>query len=248
MKTKIIIALLMAMTINQAFSQTARRPRPPAYAHNYHVQSMHPADFDMLLQTLSTQGSDSRRLLIARQAVENNFLNAGQVARLTSLFSFERNRLELAKIAWHTVIDPGNYFAVFNVFSFNSSVRDLQVYMSAYPRSQPFSSTGRPPQYHHQPIRPMHEANFRQARQVVAAQSFEDSKLHSAKQIAMFNNLSSRQVADLMQVFAFEESRLALAVFAYPYVFDPGNYFLTHRAFRFSSSIEALNRSISYMP
>lgn len=57
--------------------------------------------------------------------------------------------------------------------------------------------------------------------------------------------MTSYQVYELMNAFTFEKNRLDFAIAAYPNVIDPGNYFLTHRALNFNSSVRQLNFAIS---
>jgi hypothetical protein len=59
------------------------------------------------------------------------------------------------------------------------------------------------------------------------------------------NCLFCSQVKEIMLLFSFEASKLEFAKFAYPYVFDQGNYFKLNDAFTFESSIEELNNFIN---
>jgi hypothetical protein len=92
---------------------------------------------------------------------------------------------------------------------------------------------------------PMDQAAFSNAQRTIAAQSFEENRLQVAKQVFSTNCLTSAQVAQIMETFTFEDSRLDFAKFAYGYTFDLGNYFVVNNAFTFSSSIDELNAHIS---
>jgi len=48
------------------------------------------------------------------------------------LFSFEDDKLEFAKYAYGFVYDPENYYQVYDVFDFSSSVDSLKKYISEY--------------------------------------------------------------------------------------------------------------------
>lgn len=246
MKTRIMILALFSLLMMQAQAQRYNRPQSQhTYPGNYQVRPMHPADFDQLHASISRQSTDSRKMRTALHAIENNLMTAEQISSLVSLMSFERNKVDLAKTGWLHVYDPGNYFRVLNMFTFNSSVREMHGYMAANPR--PAHAQHAQPRYKPLPTA-MHPAHFREAKATVAAQAFEDSKMHVARQIAVSNSLTSQQVYELMTLFAFEDTRLDFAIFAYRYVYDPGNYFLTHRAFRFSSSAERLSEAIFRSP
>ena len=48
-----------------------------------------------------------------------------QVKEMLLLFSFENNKLELAKQAYASTVDKRNYSMVYDVFSFNTSKTEL---------------------------------------------------------------------------------------------------------------------------
>lgn len=87
-------------------------------------------------------------------------------------------------------------------------------------------------------------AAFNGLLQTIEAQWFDDTKLAVAQQALMTNYLTSGQVAAILDVFWFEESRLAFAKAAYPRVVDPQNYYLVNNAFWFQSSVEELTAFI----
>jgi len=242
MKTRIMILAIFSLLLMQAQAQHYNRPHNrhthPGY---YNIRPMHPADFDQLYAAVANHSSDSRKIRTAGLAIENNLMTAEQISALVSLMTFERNKVDLAKTGWLYVYDPGNFFRVLNMFTFNSSVREMHAYMAANPRQMPVHNAS--PIYSLHPVT-MHPVHFREAKFTVASQNFEESKLHIARQIAASNSLTSQQVYELMTLFSFESTRLEFAIFAYRYVYDPGNYFLTHRAFRYSSSVERLNAAI----
>jgi hypothetical protein len=244
MKTKFILLALVSLLVAQVQAQHPSRSHGNnQHAGYYHAKPMHPADFEILYDAVARQGSDNRKMLTILPALENNALTSDQVSMLVSLLSFESNKIDLAKTAWLYVYDPGNYFKAFKVLTFKASIQELGEFMSVNPRiaTNPYH-----PNRHNAYITSMHQPVFLDASQAVKAQPFEDSRLQVAKQIAMSNNLTSQQVYELMELFSFEATRIEFAVFAYRYVLDPGNYFLTHDAFRFRSSIGELNRAIGF--
>lgn len=91
----------------------------------------------------------------------------------------------------------------------------------------------------------MSASNFSSAISTVKGQSFDDTKLKSAKQIAGSNCLSASQIKEMCQVFGFEASKLDFAKFAYKYCTEPNNYFKVNEVFDFSSSVDELNEYIS---
>ncbi|MBU0489539.1 MAG: DUF4476 domain-containing protein [Bacteroidetes bacterium] len=72
--------------------------------------------------------------------------------------------------------------------------------------------------------------------------TFDSSQLKIAKQAISASGVSSAQVLELMNILAFESSKLDLAKFAYPFCVDKQNYFVVNSGFTFSSSIDGLCR------
>ncbi len=98
-------------------------PAQPVYQH------MHPADFDLLLNTIANRSFDSTKRQIAANAIANNLFSSEQIRALLQLFNFESTRLEIAQLAFGQTIDQQNYYLVYDAFSFESSIRRLENYI-----------------------------------------------------------------------------------------------------------------------
>lgn len=85
--------------------------------------------FARILQSIASQPFESSRLQIANQVSASNALTSEQVAAIMGVFSFESTRLDFARMAYHRVIDPQNYFIVNNAFRFSSSIDELYQYI-----------------------------------------------------------------------------------------------------------------------
>jgi hypothetical protein len=94
-------------------------------------------------------------------------------------------------------------------------------------------------------VRPMNENDFRCAKDEVAAQYFDDSRLLVAEEIVGSNRVMCCQIKELMEQMSFESTRLALAKFAVRHAFDPENLYKLNSAFAFQSSVYELNRYIA---
>ena len=105
------------------------------YGNNYgghygnHNRPMGDYEFSMLKNTVASQSFDSRKLSVAKSALAHNRILSRQALELVQLMSFESNKLSLAKFAYDSTIDKGNYFIVNNAFSFSSSVDELHRYI-----------------------------------------------------------------------------------------------------------------------
>jgi hypothetical protein len=85
--------------------------------------------FQSMKQTLRRENFENTRLTLARQMMERNSFETAQVREMLQLFSFESNKLELAKYAYRNTVDKRNYYSVFDVFSFSSSREELSRYI-----------------------------------------------------------------------------------------------------------------------
>lgn len=91
---------------------------------------------------------------------------------------------------------------------------------------------------------PMASHEFSSAKGSIESKTFEDDKLRIAKQVTKNNCLSSSQVAQVMGLFTFEDSRVEFAKYAYDFVYDSNNYYKVNDAFEFSFSIDELDEYI----
>jgi hypothetical protein len=91
----------------------------------------------------------------------------------------------------------------------------------------------------------MSSSNFSSAKSSISGQSFEDTKLSTARQIISSNCLTADQIKQVMLLFSFEDSKLTFAKEAHEKCVDKNNYFKVNDAFSFSSSVEDLNKSIA---
>lgn len=131
------------------------------------------------------------------------------------------------------------------------TAHDVSVGMAVYGATQPVQAPA-PTHYvmpgYNGPIGcpwPMDAGQFATARQTVAANTWDETRLTVSKQIISSNCLTCAQVRELMMVMGWEESRLDLAKFAYRYTYDLGNYYLLNSAFEWESSVTELNAFIN---
>jgi hypothetical protein len=90
---------------------------------------MSPRDVDALAQALAARPFDSDKLLVARQALSETGIRADDLRLLLNQFSFDKDKLELAKYAYPAVADRQNFYRVYDTFRFNSSARELQEFV-----------------------------------------------------------------------------------------------------------------------
>lgn len=81
--------------------------------------------FNFLKSELRKEWFESSRLTIAQTMMEDNFFTVAQVKELMYLFTFETNRVQIAKTAYRSTVDKENYYQLNDALTFSSSKEDL---------------------------------------------------------------------------------------------------------------------------
>ena len=82
-------------------------------------------EFEQVKDQIRKEWFEKNRLTSAKVIIEKNNFTARQVTELASLFTFENNKLEIAKYAYRKTVDKQNYYLLNDVFTFNSSKDEL---------------------------------------------------------------------------------------------------------------------------
>lgn len=104
--------------------------------HNHHDHSnpypeypvivpMNPANFQVVLTTLDDESFEDDKLALAKQIATTNYLTSNQIAAMLKEFSFESSKLDFAKFAYLSCVDPENYFLMNRELTFSSSKEEL---------------------------------------------------------------------------------------------------------------------------
>jgi hypothetical protein len=82
-------------------------------------------EFNDVKDQLRKEWFENNRLSSAKFIIEKNNLTTVQVKELMLLFTFEDNRLEIAKYAYKKTVDRNNYLQLKDALTFNSSKEEL---------------------------------------------------------------------------------------------------------------------------
>ena len=78
--------------------------------------------FEVTMTKIEKEWFEGNKVKSASHIISAYYLSSVQVKQMLQLFSFENNKLDLAKQAYGKTVDPGNYLRTLNdVFSLNSS-------------------------------------------------------------------------------------------------------------------------------
>lgn len=94
-------------------------------------------------------------------------------------------------------------------------------------------------------IMPCSDEDFIEAKRTIENADFEQTKLTIAKQIVASELMTAKQLAEIANLFDFENSKLEFLKYAYPYCFDKNKYYMVNNVFTFSSSVDELNEYIN---
>ena len=101
------------------------------YDNNY-SQAMTNNDFAQAKESLRREWFENTRLETAKQIIDRSYFTSQQVKEMILLFTFENNRLDIAKYAYGKTVDKGNYFMVNDAFTFNNNKEALKEYIRQY--------------------------------------------------------------------------------------------------------------------
>ncbi len=87
-------------------------------------------ELERLMDAMDNRSLESTKLSIARDALRNNSIMAEDLKRLLGQFDHESTRVEFAKYAYDYVCDRERFYYVYDTFKFDSSVRELEEYVS----------------------------------------------------------------------------------------------------------------------
>ena len=90
----------------------------------------------------------------------------------------------------------------------------------------------------------MNPTNFDEAVALLSKETFDDTRLSTAKQIVANNPMTVNQIVQICRLFTYESNKLEWAKFAYPYCIDKNKYYMLNEVFTYNSSKDELNEYI----
>jgi len=90
------------------------------------------ADYKAILKSLDDAWFENQRQEIALQAIRHNNYSAEQIKGILKAFWYDSYRLTVAKEAYKYSRDKGNFFRVYEAFSFSSTGNSLSAYIREF--------------------------------------------------------------------------------------------------------------------
>ena len=114
---------------NKHVEEYDRRDNDNRDRNNYSYRPMSDQSFAALMETMQKEGFENTRLKLLKQSVDGNYFTTAQVKQLVTLFTFDENKLDVAKYVYRNTIDRENYFQLYDSFFFSRSKEDLAAYI-----------------------------------------------------------------------------------------------------------------------
>jgi hypothetical protein len=99
---------------------------------HYSSNAISSRDLDQVKESLRKEWLESNRLKSAKFIIDNNNFTTIQVKSLMELFTFESNKLEIAKYGYGKTIDRKNYFLLNDALTFSNSKDELARFIRNY--------------------------------------------------------------------------------------------------------------------
>ena len=81
-------------------------------------------------ETINQSTFEDTKVSSAKAILTSNCVSTDQVVQICQLFTYEQSKLNFAKFAYSKTTDPGNYFKVGNIFTYDNSKTDLNHFIS----------------------------------------------------------------------------------------------------------------------
>jgi hypothetical protein len=95
-------------------------------ANGSYLRPLPPTDVQGLTEALRSRSFDYARLPLAKQALAQGSVRADELAQLIGTLAFDKSRIELAEYGYAHVSDPQNFYRVYDVLRYPSSIREVQ--------------------------------------------------------------------------------------------------------------------------
>lgn len=207
---------------------------------------LNPRDFQIKLQQLRAHPSDDARLRAAMQTLAPFCLNSSQVFQVCKVLTDDFYRLEFAFATYPNVIDPANFYDIYDALDRKSSAFRLHDMISGNLNYDVVVVEPAPVPEPPMPVCEVSDSEMQEIKGLVKSASFKDSMEKQAKMMVKSKQcFRSDQIVDLLSVFSYDDSKLMIAKFAYDYCIDRQNYYRVVNAFSFKSYQDDLTKFIS---
>ncbi|MGE5519860.1 MAG: DUF4476 domain-containing protein [Candidatus Dadabacteria bacterium] len=189
----------------------------------YSNSAMSNYDFGNLYRSIQRmRGNAARTRSISNAFNYNNYsFTSYQVKQLIQLVNSQRSRIDLAKAAYHTIVDPANFSLVYSLLN-QAGRNEVIAYVDENSNTTLNSSGSYAAKYHS----PMSSSSFDDLYSRIQNEWYQSSRLAAIRDaFANTNNyFTSYQASRLVQLASNEYERLELAKASFRTITDPANF------------------------
>lgn len=114
---------------------TISNPTPPtntvpAPIDSFSYCSVNPTEFTEMKTSIQKLSFSSTKVSQVKTIMNTRCFTANQIKELMKLIDYESGQLDIAKYAYDKCIDKKNYFSINDVFSYSSSINELNNYIN----------------------------------------------------------------------------------------------------------------------
>ena len=213
--------LEITVNSNGSVQQKETRMRRNAnYSGTYRVP-MTDENFDQLIMNIEDQRTQSAKAVAISNAFNNtaNYFTTQQARELIALVNSQSRRLNLAKAAYKTITDPGNFSQIDALLTSQSNRRELADYISEYDAQY---NTNNNTNYHV----PMSATAFNNLYLAARQQYSNTDKINYIGNVFANNTnyFTTTQEKQLILLVTTEPDRLTLAKAGWDNLTDPQNH------------------------
>jgi len=207
------------------FNSPASRNELAAYVNssnnsNPYKTAMPDASFKILYQDIQNQWQPGAKVSAITNAFTNtnNYFSTYQARQLIQLIDAESSRLQLAKQAYRSIVDPANFTQLYDLLSNQASKNELAAFVISYNNGSPV--------YTSQIKTPMTDASFNALYRDVQFRFGLGAKMSALTDIfaTTTNYFTTSQAKQLIELVSLESNRLQLAKSSYDNIVDPANF------------------------
>ncbi|MBA2248841.1 MAG: DUF4476 domain-containing protein, partial [Chitinophagaceae bacterium] len=209
--------------------------------------AMDDAQFNQIVQSINRTYNPTARLTTERNLVNTTgyYFTTSQVRQLLSLIRGESSRLEIAKLAYQKVTDPTSFRQVYDVFSYQSSRNEMNVYIQNNPNNYGAYNQGGNNQNGNTNNNrvAMSDIDYTRLYQSANNHVYPADKTRDVQEAFTTSGyyFSTAQVKSLLRIVASENDRLTLAKLAYLKTTDVANFSSVYELFSSPSTRDDLN-------
>lgn len=217
--------------------------------------------FQQAYRVVQSQKQPQARLTEAKTAATSNCLSAEQVKQIASLFDNDYDRLEFCKTAYPNTFDKDNFYEVYDVFAYYSTVFRLHDFVNGIvrkSRQNPSDNRPPPPPAPEDPYKnitfpdyrmytgnkgcnmPIAETDFAVYLKTIQGAANDNDKMNNGMNLSGSQCLSAAQLMKISLTMELETSRLNFLKQAFGRCYDQGNYLKMIQVFKHQPNQDAL--------